>query len=505
MNQHSDYKSQSMKTKFLTSFIFLTFSLSTSAQWLQLGLDIEGDSLDNYFGFSVGMNDSGDRLVVGAPKFNGNGTDAGLVGVFEWNGVTWNQMGSGLNGENPFDQSGTSVSMDSAGSRIAIGARLNDGNGNNSGHVRIYNWNGTAWLQLGADIDGGAIGDESGGAVCLSGVGNRVAIGAEGNDASGPNSGHVRVFEWNGIAWTQVGADLDGEATSDNSGYSVSFNHSGNRLAIGAPLNDGNGNNSGHVRIYEWNGTAWTQLGIDLDGEAVGDQSGHSVSLNAVGDRIVIGAIENNGSGFGSGHVRIYEWNGIAWIQLGADLDGEASGDQFGFSVSMNNNGNRIAVGAPFNGGNGFRSGHVRVYEWNGTNWIQLDNNIDGEASGDWSGYSICSNGSGNHAAIGASLNDGNAIDAGHVRVFRNNLSTGIEDLESDRSFSIYPNPASQHLILESQNSFGEIAQITSITGALLFEFKVTKAKEKIDMSGFRNGIYFLKVGDRIQKVIVAN
>ena len=52
MNQHSDYKSQSMKTKFLTSFIFLTFSLSTSAQWLQLGLDIEGDSLDNYFGFS---------------------------------------------------------------------------------------------------------------------------------------------------------------------------------------------------------------------------------------------------------------------------------------------------------------------------------------------------------------------------------------------------------------------------------------------------------------------
>ena len=31
---------------------------------------------------------------------------------------------------------------------------------------------------------------------------------------------------------------------------------------------------SGHVRIYEWNGTNWGQLGNDIDGEAGGDQSG---------------------------------------------------------------------------------------------------------------------------------------------------------------------------------------------------------------------------------------
>ena len=46
------------------------------------------------------------------------------------------------------------------------------------------------------------------------------------------------------------------------------MNAEGDRLAIGAQYNDGSMSNRGHVRIYEWNGTLWTQLGQDIDGEA---------------------------------------------------------------------------------------------------------------------------------------------------------------------------------------------------------------------------------------------
>ena len=49
---------------------------------------------------------------------------------------------------------------------------------------------------------------------------------------------------------TEVGADIDGEAADDESGWSVSLNSTGNVVAIGAPFNDGNGDNSGHVRVY---------------------------------------------------------------------------------------------------------------------------------------------------------------------------------------------------------------------------------------------------------------
>ena len=103
-------------------------------------------------------------------------------------------------------------------------------------------------IQLGTDIDGEAAGDFSGYSVALSSDGTRVAIGAYANDG---NAGHVRVYDWNGTAWAKVGGDIDGEAADDYSGYSVSLSSDGKRVAIGAIVNDGNGNRSGHVRVYD--------------------------------------------------------------------------------------------------------------------------------------------------------------------------------------------------------------------------------------------------------------
>ena len=73
--------------------------------------------------------------------------------------------------------------------------------------------------------------------------------------------------------------DIDGEAASDQSGSSVSLNNDGTILAIGAARNDDNGSNSGHVRVYENIAGVWTQLGADINGEASVDFSGNSVSL----------------------------------------------------------------------------------------------------------------------------------------------------------------------------------------------------------------------------------
>ncbi len=53
----------------------------------------------------------------------------------------------------------------------------------------------------------------------------------------------------------QIGADIDGEAAGDKSGTSVSFSSDGTTLAIGAYGNDGNGADSGHVRVYKYDGT----------------------------------------------------------------------------------------------------------------------------------------------------------------------------------------------------------------------------------------------------------
>ena len=167
------------------------------------------------------------------------------------------------------------------------------------------------------------------------------------------------------LAKVQLGADIDGEAANDLSGWSVSLSSDGSTVAIGAPYNDANGANSGHVRIYENVSGTWTQLGADIDGEAASDFSGQSVSLSSDGTIIAIGAEGNDANGANSsGHVRIYENVSGTWTQLGADIDGEAASDLSGWSVSLSSDGSTVAIGAtgdPVNAANS--SGHVRIYE----------------------------------------------------------------------------------------------------------------------------------------------
>ena len=217
------------------------------------------------------------------------------------------QLGSDIDGEAADDYSGGSVSMNSAGDRVAIGAYLNDGTASDAGHVRIYEYSNSSWSQLGSDIDGEAADDRSGYSVSMCSVGDRVAIGAYGsNNGLDSTAGHVRVYEYSNSSWTQLGSDIDGEAAEDRSGWSVSMNSNGDRVAIGAYLNDGTDNWAGHVRVYEYSNSSWPQVGSDIDGEAAGDKSGHSVSMNSAGDRVAIGAPFNEGTGVGAGHVRVY-------------------------------------------------------------------------------------------------------------------------------------------------------------------------------------------------------
>jgi hypothetical protein len=405
-------------SNFSRNFIAIV-SAAISKLWSQVGSDINGEFAGDQSGYSVSMNSTGDRVAIGAILNTPTNSARGHVRIYSWSGIAWTQLGADINGEAAGDNSGWSVSMNAVGDRVAIGSIYNEGVGIESGHVRVYSWNGTAWTQLGTDIDGEAAEDKSGCSVSMNAVGDRVAIGAITNDGTADSAGHVRIYSWNGTAWTQLGADIDGEALGDYSGFSVSMNSVGDRVAIGAIYNNITlGNARGHTRIYSWNGTAWTQLGADIDGEVAGDQSGQSVSMNAAGDRVAIGASLNDGTGSNAGHVRIYSWNGAAWTQLGTDINGEAIDDESGYSVSMNDTGDRVAIGAIGNDGTGFNAGHVRVYSWNGTAWTKLSADIDGEAAGDSSGLSVSMNAVGDKVAIGAIYNDGTGPNAGHVRIY---------------------------------------------------------------------------------------
>ncbi|PCJ66653.1 MAG: hypothetical protein COA58_04130 [Bacteroidetes bacterium] len=399
------------------SFLWMLSTFLFSFGQIQLGSDIDGEALGDQSGYSVSLSSDGNILAIGAPENNGTSSDAGHTRVYQWTGSTWAQLGSDIDAENTGDEAGHSVSLSSDGSILAIGAIENGG----AGHTRIYQWTGSAWSQLGSDINAESSGDQAGYSVSLSSDGSILAIGANQNDGNGSNSGHVRIYEWDGSAsWDQLGSDIEGEGSTNLSGQSVSLSSDGSILAIGAPQNDGNGSNSGHVRVHEWDGSSsWNQVGSDIDGENNGDQSGSSVSLSSDGSILAIGANQNDGNGSNSGHVRVYEWDGSDWNQLGSDIDGENIGDQSGSSVSLSNDGSILAIGATENDGTAPNAGHTRTYEWDGSAWNQLGTDIDGEAGNDQSGYSVSLSGDGNTLATGANQNDNNGSNSGHVRAYQ--------------------------------------------------------------------------------------
>jgi hypothetical protein len=413
--------------------------------------------------------------------------------------VNWGQVGLDINGEAIYDQSGYSVSLSADGKILAVGARANS---NNAGHVRVYAWNGTAWVQRGADIDGEAGDDRSGESVSLSANGDVVAIGAIRNSGNGTDAGHVRVYAWNGAAWVQRGADINGEAADDLSGWSVSLSANGEILAIGTPFNDGNGLNAGHVRVYAWNGTAWVQRGNDIDGEAESDQSGYSVSLSANGNVLAIGAPFNELSGGNSGHVRVYAWSGSAWVQRGADINGEAEGDESGWSVSLSANGDVMAIGAIRNSGNGTDAGHVRVYAWNGAAWVQRGADINGEAADDLSGWSVSLSANGEILAIGAPFNDGNGFNAGHVRVYKQcTFAVGIEEQSivsstaDNNKYRVYPNPTTGLFRIKTVgNEAVQSVTVYNSVGELVWQQAVTNDEMELDLQNQPAGIYFVRI-----------
>jgi hypothetical protein len=222
--------------------------------------------------------------------------------------------------------------------------------------------------------------------ISLSSDGNIVAIGGIGNN------GIVKVYEWNGTSWTQKGSTFIGDSNSDNFGYSISLSSDGNILAVGAW---GYNTNSGYVKVYEWNSTLWTQKGSTFIGDT-SSRTGWCVSLSSDGEILAIGAPAYNSF---KGSIHIYQWSNTLWIQKGNTFIGESNSDGLGNSVSLSSDGNIVAIGiSNFN----FSKGQVNIYEWSGLVWIQKGNSLNGVNFNDNFGSSLSLSSNGTILAISA-------------------------------------------------------------------------------------------------------
>ncbi|MCX7198740.1 MAG: filamentous hemagglutinin N-terminal domain-containing protein, partial [Proteobacteria bacterium] len=268
--------------------------------------------------------------------------------------------------------------------------------------------------------------DRFGFSVALNAAGNRLAVGANEDNGFGNvgwQIGSVRLFSFtdnnfsSGALQGTIGYGYTGGKNinllvspfrSLRFGQSVAFNAAGDRLAVGAFLDDGFVNDttqSGSVRLFSFTDTNFSggalqatigrgyTGGKDLDPGAALDVNtwfGSSVALNAVGDRLAVGAPAE--AGFGnvadwSGSVRLFSFTdtnfsgGALQATIGRGYTGGKNldlgtalqaNDRFGSSVALNAAGDRLAVGAPGDAGFGNveeTSGSVRLFSFTDANF----------------------------------------------------------------------------------------------------------------------------------------
>ena len=358
--------------------------------WEQLGSPILADPTE-FFGTAVSLSSDGTRVVIGS----GGGTVAPYARIYQYiaspsasgfgPSAGWNQLGSDISDGLASTITSPSVSISADGTRVAVGFATAAAT---AGTTRVYEYSFPNWTQIGDDIDGEAVGDESGFSVSLNIDGTVLAIGTP---LTGSSLSYTKIYQYSFPNWTQIGDDIDGEAVGDESGFSVSLNSAGTRVAIGAPT--GGATQLGSVRVYEYSSTPtplWSKLGNNIVGGTINDRFGWSVSLDSSGTRIAIG-------GWGAGgKTRIYEYT-TSWNQLGTDI---LSSTGSGYSVSLNDDGTRVAIGAPGDPAVAADSGSVKVYDYT-TEWSQTVQSILGQGFERRLGYSVSLNGDGTKMAVG--------------------------------------------------------------------------------------------------------
>mmetsp|Transcript_2219 Transcript_2219/g.2995 ORF Transcript_2219/g.2995 Transcript_2219/m.2995 type:complete len:652 (+) Transcript_2219:116-2071(+) len=331
----------------------------TGDSWEQVHAPLNGDANNDRFGSAVGLSEDGMLIIVSAVNSN-------KVKVFRDNGLwSWEQFGQDLIVSKGFGNFGPAVGMSSKGLRIIIGdwSDKSDTGRVDTGRVYVLDYDGTTWGNVYQTDLSGTSGSQFGRAVGISADGFRIIISAPWEYVNGIfRTGQTKVFEDTGSSWEQLGQDLNGSAAGDLSGYSVAMAGNGERVVIGTPKHDENGKNSGQVKVFEYNSQGeWVHVhDRNFNGNGANDELGRSVGISHDGTKIVMGSYENGDIFNSSGQVQVFKDNGTAWVQVGDDINGEAFYGRFGDSTGITGDGSRIVASAY---GSNSDTGKVQVFE----------------------------------------------------------------------------------------------------------------------------------------------
>ena len=312
-----------------------------------------------WFGNAVAV--SGAVAVVGAPWSEDN---TGWAYIFRYEDGTWTEEAKLLASDGAAnDRFGNAVAI--SGDLIAIGACGDADHGEYSGSVYVYRFDGQTWVEEAKlqAADGEPL-DYFGDSIDV--CDGLVLVGARGPAGEGERPGSAYIYRYDGETWLQE-ASLSGDAgeTRDYFGYSVAI--SDDLAAVGAVWEDENGEKSGAVYAYRFDGSEWNEEAKLLaDDGAAGDWFGASVSVS--GDVLLVGASWEDTGSENAGSAYVYRHDGSDWSQE-AKLSAFDGADEDFFGSSSAVSGDLAVISAPGDNDMGDDSGSAYIYHYDGSSW----------------------------------------------------------------------------------------------------------------------------------------
>ena len=197
--------------------------------------------------------------------------------------------------------------------------------------------------------------DQFGVSSSASADGSAIVVGSLGDGSAGEQSGAAYVFTKSMSSWTEAGKLTASDAAAgDRFGHSVSMSADGNTIVVGAYGDDDNGSDSGSAYIFTKPSTGWATMSsavkLTASDGAAGDRFGSSASISADGSTITIGAHGSDSGGGDAGAAYVFTRPSGGWVTTSAaaklTASDGAAGDQLGASVSASGDGSTVAVGA---------------------------------------------------------------------------------------------------------------------------------------------------------------
>lgn len=463
-----------MKTILSLLIIILGIIFESNAQWIQVGQNINGET-DNESGSSISLNSEGSIIAIGSPNL-GDVNNTSHVKVYQNISGEWFQLGNTIIGKLV-----RSVKLSSDGLTIVIGSPRDNSDDTD---VRIFQYISGSWLQIGQTINGENYADGFGGEVSISSDGSIVAVAASHCHNPYTEGGRVYIYEKDMGEWTQIGNSIDGEANYDNTGNSISLNSNGLIIGVGSPGSNYLDYDCGQVKIFENVSNSWVQKGNSINGELKGDKLGSKVTINSEGNIIAIGTLFNYLSENEINYIKVYKYMANEWIQIGDKIEIESV---YSYSIDINSDGSVIVIGEDEISYNG----QVKVFHNISDNWVLLNSIILGEEWEEEFGYNTSINSEGNIIAAGAPRNGNNGYNSGLVRVFEN-ISLDINPKNVIDNSYISPNPTTGILNIKIMDL--NTVHLFDLSGNILGKHTCDTDNYILDIGNRPKGFYIIKL-----------